>query len=70
MKKNQNEAQLDNTQAVKGRSSEAEELERKRLEIIKDIEDLMEEYARITDDNRFTKRKFKMGKAPNDFGSK
>ncbi len=67
MKKDKNKAQLANTSAIKGRSSEACELERKRLEIVKELEKLMKDYAKVTGDDKYTKRKFKVGKAPNDF---
>ncbi len=67
MKKNKNTAQLENTSAIKGRSSEAADLERQRLEITKELEKLMKKYARATGDKSFTARKHKVGKAPNDF---
>lgn len=70
MKKNKNTAQLENTSAIKGRSSEAADLERQRLEITKELEKLMKKYARATGDKSFSARKYNVGKAPNDFEAK
>ena len=67
MKKDKNTAQLANTSAVKGRSSEACDLERRRFAIVKELEKLMSQYAKATGDDKYTKRKFSLGKAPNDF---
>lgn len=67
MGKKNNVAQLDNTSAIKGRSSEASDLERERLEIVKDLEKLMKQYAKATGDKKYTERKNKLGDAPNDF---
>ncbi|MBO5907908.1 MAG: hypothetical protein J6Q85_07140 [Clostridia bacterium] len=67
MKKDKNTAQLENTSAIKGRSSEACDLERRRLEIVKELEKLMREYAKATGDDKYTRRKFSVGKAPNDY---
>jgi len=71
MKKNKNKGlKLSETSAIKGRSSDARELELRRLEIVEDLEELMKKYAKAVGDDSLTKRKHKIGKGPQDFGSK
>lgn len=60
-------ADLAQTEAIKTRAGMAEKLEKERLEIIKDMEKLMKKYAKATGNGKFSKRQYKVGKAPNDF---
>jgi hypothetical protein len=69
MKKKSN-TNLSETSVIKARSAEAATLERDRLAIVKDIEKLMKRYAKITGDSNLAKRKYRVGKAPNDFSEK
>ena len=61
---------LSETSAIKGRSSEARDIELKRLDVIEDLEALMKKYARATGDDSLAKRKHKVGKGPQDFDAK
>ena len=42
-------------------------LEARRGEITEELEALMAKYARLTKNRKIRRRKFKLGKAPNDF---
>lgn len=48
MKKTKRPAKLADTLSIKGRSEEADALEKQRLEIAKELEALMAEYAAAT----------------------
>ena len=61
---------LSESSAIKGRSSEARELELKRLEIVEELEKVMKKYAKAVGDDSLTKRKYPVGKGPQDYGSK
>jgi ATP-dependent Lon protease len=63
-KKSTNLAQ---TEAIKTRAGMAAELEKERLELTKEIEKLMKQYAKATGLRKLARRKAKVGKAPNDF---
>ena len=63
-KRSTNVAQLE---AVKTRAGMAEKLEKERLELTKEIEKLMKQYAKATGLRKLGKRQHKVGKAPNDF---
>ncbi len=65
--KKKNVSALSETAAIKSRSSEAIDLEKDRLAIIKDLEKYMKRYSRIVKDNSLTKRKYRVGKGPHDF---
>ena len=52
--------------AVRGRHSETEALERRRLEIKRELEKLMDDYANLTG-NKELKRRHPIGSAPNDW---
>ena len=65
-KKSTNVAQLE---AVKTRAGMAEKLENERLELKKEMEKLMKQYAKLTGNSKLGKRQHKVGKAPNDFQS-
>lgn len=60
-------AALGQTYAVLDRTSEAADLEKRRLAITREMEKLMKEYARITGDKQYSERKRKVGSAPNDW---
>ena len=62
-------ANLAHTEAIKTRAGMAEALELERLEVIKEMEQLMKKYAKATGDSKIGKRQHKVGKAPNDFKS-
>lgn len=59
-------SRLSDSRAMKGRNSETEQLEMRRLEIKKEIEKLMTEYAKITG-NKELLRSRPVGTAPNDW---
>jgi ATP-dependent Lon protease len=63
-KKSTNLAQ---TEAIKTRAGMAAELEKERLELTKEIEKLMKQYAKATGLRKLGKRQKKVGKAANDF---
>lgn len=60
-------ANLANTEAIKTRAGMAEALELERLELTKEMEQLMKKYAKATGNSKLGKRQHKVGKAPNDF---
>lgn len=60
-------AKLADTTVVKGRSSRAEELELERLEVKREMEKLMAQYAKISGLSELADRRYKVGKAPNDY---
>ena len=66
-KKNQKSGKLVETEAVKGRMGIADKLEEERLELKKEIEKLMKEYAKVTGVFKYARRKAKVGKAANDW---
>ena len=67
-KKNKAKAgNLAETEVVKGRFAMAQKLEKERLELKKEIEALMKEYAKATGLGKYSKRKAKVGKAANDW---
>lgn len=66
-KKNQKSGKLAETEVVKGRLGMAQKLEEERLELKKEIEALMKEYAKATGISKYGKRKAKVGKAANDW---
>ena len=58
---------LANTEAIQTRKGMAEKLEKERLELKKEMEQLMKKYAKATGLRKLGKRQHKVGKAPNDF---
>ncbi len=62
-----NSANLAHTEAIKTRAGMAEALELERLELTKEMEQLMKKYAKATGEKKLAKRQHKVGKAPNDF---
>ncbi len=60
-------SKLAETEAVKSRIGIAQQLEAERLEVKREIEKLMVEYAKATGIKKYAKRKYKVGKAPNDW---
>ncbi|MBP3402087.1 MAG: hypothetical protein J6K85_03405 [Clostridia bacterium] len=66
-KKNQKSGKLAETEVVKGRFDMAQKLEKERLELKKEMEELMKEYAKATGISKYGKRKAKVGKAANDW---
>ena len=66
-KKNKATADLAKTEVVKGRFAMAQKLEEERLELKKEIEALMKEYAKATGLSKYGKRKAAVGKAANDW---
>ena len=58
---------LAETEVVKGRLGMAQKLEKERLELTKEIEALMKEYAKATGIGKYSKRKSPVGKAANDW---
>ena len=66
-KKNKAAGNLAETEVVKGRFAMAQKLEKERLELKKEIEALMKEYAKATGISKYGKRKAAVGKAANDW---
>ena len=66
-KKNKNQAALAETEAVQGRAGMAQRIEKERLELKKEIEAVMVEYAKATGIKKYSSRKYKVGQAPNDW---
>ena len=52
------------------RMAAATRLEEQRLEVIREIEDIMAELSGELRQGKHKRRRFKLGKSPNDFGSK
>ena len=67
MPKIKKSAKLSKTTAIQARAAEAEELEKKKLGLKKEMEKIMAEYARITGFHKLRARKYKAGDAPNDW---
>ncbi len=67
MAKKNKAGKLVETEAVQGRVATAKQLEKERFEVIRDMEKIMAEYAKLTGIKAYAKRKYKLGKAPNDF---
>ena len=60
-------SKLSKTSAIQVRATEAEELEKKKLGIKKEMEKIMAEYAKITGFNKLRARRYRVGDAPNDW---
>ncbi len=67
MPKIKKSAKLSKTSAIQARAAEAEELERKKLGIKREMEKIMAEYAKITGFSKLKARKYRVGDAPNDW---
>ena len=60
-------ASMAQSEAIVTRAGMAEKLEKERLELKKEMEALMKQYAKATGIAKLGKRQHKVGKAPNDF---
>jgi len=67
MAKKNRSGRLADTGVIMNRQSRAEELERVKLEIKEDLEKCMRRYAKISGMDGLAERKYKVGKAPNDY---
>ena len=67
MAKKVKSVELEKTEAIQTRKAMAEKLEKERLELKKEMEKLMKKYAKATGLRKLGRRKYKVGKAPNDF---
>ena len=67
MAKKVKSVELEKTEAIQTRKAMAEKLEKERLELKKEMEKLMKQYAKATGLRKLGKRQKKVGKAPNDF---
>jgi hypothetical protein len=67
MPKIRKSAKLSKTSSMQNRASEAEELEKKKLGIKREMEKIMAEYAKITGFSKLRARKYRVGEAPNDW---
>ena len=67
MAKKNKSAGLAETEAIQGRVGMANQIEKERFAVITDMEKVMAEYAKLTGEKSYAKRKYKLGKAPNDF---
>ena len=55
---------------IEERNFEIDLLEKERMRVVLRIEELMREYVKESGAHRFTARKYKLGKSPNDFNYK
>ena len=53
----------------KERADEIARLERERLRINTEIEQVLKNYARESGNKKLRKRRYKIGKSPNDYGN-
>ena len=60
-------AAIAETESVKSRAGLVDQLEKERLELKREIEKLMVQYAKVTGIKKYAKRKYKVGQAPNDY---
>ena len=67
MAKKTKSSSLAETEVVKGRAGMVAQLENERLELKREMEKVMASYAKLTGLNKLAKRKYKVGKAPNDY---
>ena len=58
---------LMDTQTTQDRAQVANELELEKLQIKREIEQLMREYAKISGNRELARRAHKVGRAPNDW---
>ena len=58
---------LMDTETSRDRSAAANELEIEKLQIKKEIEKLMKEYAKVSGNRELSRRAHKVGRAPNDW---
>ena len=70
LKNRKHDARLSETEFMQDRSFEAEDLELKRLDIVREIEKLMAKYADESGVSKLKDRKHKVGNAPNDWNKK
>ena len=70
MAKKNKSAGLAETEAIQGRVGMANQIEKERFAVITDMEKVMAEYAKLTGDKSYAKRKYKLCKAPNDYKAK
>lgn len=66
-KKTKSSASLAETEVAKGRAATIAQYEIERLELKVEMEKLMVDYAKATGLKKLANRKFKVGKAPNDY---
>ena len=67
MPKIKKSAKLSKTTPIQDRAKEAEDYEKKKLALKKEMEKIMAEYARITGFPKLRARKYRVGAAPNDW---
>ena len=65
--KNKKSSTLAESATVTSRASEAKTLEEKKLGIKRELEELMVAFSKETGDKSYKARKYKVGKAPNDW---
>ncbi len=63
-------AKLADSASVRSREARIEELERAKMSIKCQMEDVMKRYAKLTGLSSLKKRKYKLGSAPNDWQPK
>ena len=66
-KKTATSSKLAETEVVKGRAGMIAKLEKERLEVKREMEKVMVAYAKLTGLSKLAKRKYAVGKAPNDY---
>lgn len=67
MRRNKKSAKLSQTTAIQARAKEAQKLELKKLALKREMEKVVAEYAKLTGFTELKYRKYKVGKAPNDW---
>jgi hypothetical protein len=67
IKKKSKASRIVDTHLSKERMKDADQLEKQRLMILRELEDAMAEYADLTGYKRLKSRQHKVGSAPNDW---
>ena len=66
-KKKSNSARIVDTHIFLERRKDAEQLEKQRLSVNRELEEVLAEYADLTDYKKLKTRQYKVGDAPNDW---
>ncbi len=70
IKKKPRASRIVDTHLSKERMKDADQLEKQRLAVLRELEEAMAEYADITGYKRLKVRQHKVGEAPNDWRSR
>lgn len=67
IKKKSKASRIVDTHLTRERMKDAEQLEKQRLSVMRDLEEAMAEYADLTGYKRLKVRQYKVGDGPNDW---